>query len=486
MANLFKRYYERYIAVQPAVSTETRSLEAPQKVFVQQEGPYYEYSDTEPPGVRNRVHDLINGLYSSQNFIELFTCLPEVFAPVHEIASRVSDAVWELRKEWNDEIDYKNEYFNKLFSQPNPFMAMKQHIYQAVCYEILTGRQLFYFNRSKLLGEGIEGVFTWSNLDASTRAEKVKGVDPYTITDLKEFIKFWYNRNANGQVRKFDTEDVLQFLNYDLDGRKQYDPNCVKALIKGAEKAISNLIPVYEARGVIYIKRGALGFMVSKKGDASGLVSLTRLEKEDARREMDNTYGLTGGKATVGITDAPLEFIRTALSIAELQPFDETAADALAIYKVLRVPRHLAPLKDNSTFSNADADMKSFYGDVIIPWAVRYAEAFTNFFKIDRHYIVADYSHVPALQVNQKEESAVNKTIAETWVMKFKNGMCSLNEAIVGMDGTPGSGPIYEDKIFELSPEDQDTVIKILKLQPDAPQNNNAASPQNQNAGGGN
>ena len=48
---------------------------------------------------------------------------------------------------------------------------------------------------------------------------------------------------------------------------------------------MSNLIAVYEARNVIYVKRGGLGFIVSKKTDATGSIALTDDEKEQLLKQ---------------------------------------------------------------------------------------------------------------------------------------------------------------------------------------------------------
>lgn len=77
---------------------ETRSYEVPEKVFIEREGENYFYSFEEP---NHHFYNLLDGFYSKQNFIELFYTLPEVFAPVHEIARRVADANWQLCKDWN-------------------------------------------------------------------------------------------------------------------------------------------------------------------------------------------------------------------------------------------------------------------------------------------------------------------------------------------------------------------------------------------------
>lgn len=444
---------------------QQRSAEFPSKVFIEQDGKgIFEYSAIAPPllAMSYDIESLLEGAYGRDNFINLFYLLPEIFAPVNEIASRVADAVWQLRKEWNDEVDYGNKTFNRLFSQPNPMMSFKQLVWQACCYELLTGANIEYFNKPPTLANDYENILSWWNLPINKLfIEKKQGVDVYSSTKLNDLIA-GYSITENGRKRDFPIQNVLPFMNHDLAKGNEVDR--FKSPLCGARLAIKNLLPVYEARGVIYIKRGALGFLVSKKSDESGLISLTKSEKEEAQREYSRSYGLMAGQNQVGVAAAPLEFIKTSMSIQELQPFDETLADAVAIYATLKVPRHLVPSKDTSTFANAAADMKSFYGNVIIPMANRYAEAWTTYLNIDRRYIYADFSNVAELQEDRKEKAGVDQIKGNVMLQRFTSGVASLNDWLADIGANSVSMEIYDKKIYEMTPEELATVKGIINL----------------------
>lgn len=447
---------------------ETRSIEVPDKIYIVQDGNYPEYGESEPAYL-SRFNDLIYGGHASSNFITLFHCLPEIFAPVHEIASRVSACNWQLRRSSNDAVIYTDRDFNKLFSTPNPLQSFRDFVYQAVCYELLTGKQFFFFNKPSTLIDEYKSIITWSNLPASKVVIKQKkGVDPYTITELSDLIES-YQAPVNGRTRVFTTNQVLPLLTGSLD--KPNDLNCAKPPLLGAEKPIKNLIPVYEARGTIYIKRGVMGLLVSKKSDADGVVSLTKDEKTEVNEEVNGRFGLTGGRQTISVTAAPVDFIKTSMSIAEMEPFDETLSDAVAIYAVLRVPRHLVPSKDTSTYDNADADMKRFYDDVIIPMAQRYAQAWTNYMKLDDFgkYIFADFSHVSVLQINRKEKADVDKTNGDIWEKRVLNGVATLNDWIMANDGEKvPDNPLYNLKSGEMDEIQLESLKKIINLKSNA------------------
>ena len=173
------------------ISADTLS----EKVYVQ--GPFgdqyqmndYEYSGDAPARLNRTIDNLLYGEYGRQNFINLFYSLPEIFAPINEIASRVADATWQLRKEWNDEVDYSDKDFNRLFSRPNPLMSFKQFVYQAVCYEYLTGANIEYFNRPSTLPNEYKNFLSWLNLPSEKVCIKVnKNADLYSSTKLEDLI----------------------------------------------------------------------------------------------------------------------------------------------------------------------------------------------------------------------------------------------------------------------------------------------------------
>lgn len=417
--------------VQKSVSspiTQTRAaVSIPDKVFIEREVGQYEYSTAEPPGLE-RFYKLLDGYYGASNFMELFYCLPEVYSAVHQIASRVADAVWELRRDSTDEPIFTDADFNRLFTKPNPLMSMKQLVYQAVCYEILTGREFWTMNKPETLGNDYKSVLSWYNLPAHQVRVDQKKIDPYSATEITDFVNKYSIPGHNGGTRNFEPREVMPLVNFALN--KSFDMNSCRSYLLGAEKAIKNLIPVYEARGVLYIKRGALGFIVSRKTDDSGTVNLTKTEKLELENDYQKTYGLTDGRQTVGITGMPVDFIRTGMSIEELQPFDETLADAVAIYATLKIPRHLVPSKDTSTFANAEADIKAFYEDVIIPWAKKYAEIWTDGFGFSfyKKSVYPNFNHINILQADKKKEADTAKVATEVAVLKYEKGIITKNQ----------------------------------------------------------
>lgn len=474
--NPFKSRSKEVAVIVPVeeVPAEDRSVNIPEKVYISNDGIpsnslTREYSFTDPV----IMQDILFGAYSDYNMLQLFYAIPEIAAPVLQIATRVADATWLLKKESNDEIDYKNAQFNKLFTQPNPLQNIQQMICQQVIYELLTGKSFAYVNIPYSLPWEFNNIMTWGNLPTPrTEIDVDDTVDIYTATDIKDFVKrYWVCSNwwSRRGAKEFLPDRVLPFINLSLyEGN---DIRCAKSILLGAQAAIVNLILVYSARKKIYLDRGALGFLVSRKSDEGGTVALTEPEKREAIRDFNATYGITGNRSPIGITSLPLEFIRTTMSIQELQPFDETLQDAMSIYSVLQVPGHLVPSKDRSTFNNANNDMVEFYQGNIVPRANSKAQAFTSFFRLsgtkdvrNGRYICAAFPNVKYLQENRKEESETAKNNGGTYLQRFQNGACTLNDWRVANGDERIADSLYNKTILQMTDEELSKVKNALNL----------------------
>ncbi len=444
----------------PAMSAVLKSM--PQMYYQQTRGIHqYSYQPDFNIIEPERYRSLIYGGYAANNFVQLFHCVPEIFAPIHAIASRIANADFQLRKSYNDEIIYNNKAWNALFNQPNPLQHFRELIYEAVVYEYVTGNEYMYFNTPSTLAKSFENVVAIWNLPAD-QIEPVhaRALKLYSATTIEDLISTYKLDENNSYAPK----DVLHIraINLEWNDRKlKGKPNLLSA-----DKAIANLIAVYEARNVIYTKRGALGFIVSKKSDGDGLTSLTKFEKDDLRAQYEESYGLTGVKSPVGITGAPIDYIKVGATIAELEPFKETMADALAIYAALQVPRELMPMEAGATYENQDKADKGFYQNVIIPKAMSYCQSITNKLGLNemKLYLHPSFDNVESLQENKKEKAEVNKLTTETARQKFLNGIITLNEWAVEDGREKKSNPLYDKLIYDMDETEFAKVKEIVTL----------------------
>ena len=240
-----------------------------------------------------------------------------------------------------------------------------------------------------------------------------------------------------------------------------------ESLLLSVKKPIANLIAVYEARNVIFLKRGALGFIVAQKEDPTGTVALEPSEKEELHKEFNSKYGLEEGKSPFAITDIPVNFIKTSSSIAEMQPFDETLEDAIKIASVFGIPADLVPRKDQSTYANRDSAEKGVYTSTIIPAAKRFCEAITQFLGLEAKglYLDCDFNDVACLQVGLKESEEVKKLVNERCLSQFNNGLISINDWRSQIHEDALDGDIFDKTKFEMTPDEIAKVDNVIKAQ---------------------
>jgi hypothetical protein len=413
------------------------------------------------------IMELLRGTYTDTNLITLFHSIPEIYSPINEIASRAMTARYILKDLKTDEPIYDNEEWNRLMETPNPFQNFGELMYEAICYEIVTGKEYMLFNQPKTMQrfdyKNITSIYNLpSNLVTPETDEYIK---LWSATEMSDIIKKFVLLKGTEQEQEFKTERVMyrRMTNLSWDGRKIEG----KSPLLAAEKAIKNLIAVYEARGVIYLRRGSLGMWVSRKKDDSGMIPLTMSEKKNAAKDMNENFGVVGkNKMPFGITSAPIDFVKSTMTIAEMQPFEETHADAAAIYGVLRVPYELAPKRDRVTIGSQQTAERSVYHNVVIPLVRSYCQSVTNKLKLNAigAYFDADFTQVDVLQENKKDKATVDNINTKTMYRQFLAGIRTLNDWRKYNDDEPSVNPLYDKLIYDMTPEELLKVQEICTL----------------------
>lgn len=443
--------------------------------------------------ILSQLDGLVHPSVVGNNFIELFKTVPEVFWPIDFIAKRISEAHFDIKRTKDDSIVWCNRLgADAILKQPNPVMTWRELVYSHFVYKLADGNA--YFRAAMpdtITPDAVK--FQWCSCYWSLPAPLVSvtpqtysyGVPVFGVATADDLIKGYQLALGDNAVNLIPTYQIW----HDRDGVPEltngYNYMKSPSRLLSVKKAIANLIAVYEARNVIYVKRGALGFIVAQKADQTGTIALEPGEKRELRKEVDNNYGVGSGQSPFAITDVPINFIRTNLSIAELQPFEETLEDAVKIAGVFGIPSVLVPRKDQSTFSNQDAAEKSVYTSVIIPAAKRFCEALTTFLGLEQKgfYLDCDFSDVACLQVGLKEGEEVKKLVNERCLSQFNNGLISINDWRAQIHESALDGDIFNKVKFEMTPEEIAIVDRVIKSQAAPIQINTGRPADNQQNG---
>lgn len=410
---------------------------------------------------------VFNGGYSEKNMMKLALCIPEIFAPVHEIASRVAAGSYTLRKVKNGDLVEDNPIWNKLSDRPNWTETFKEYIYLSILYKYFTGNRYFY----KYVPDTL--TVKAANISASwiLPSEFINIKQKYTRPNI-------YNTTENTDiVEKYELRDGCNDKDFDPelvyhDAFLSINDSKFKVQLKGIsplranEFPITNLMAVYQARGIIYLKQGQLGMIVSKKSDASGMVALTDGEKDEVLNDLHRRHGLTGDRSPVGVSSIPLDYLKMGMSIKELEPFVETEADAAVIYTTLGLDTDLMPRRDNSTFENMRSADRKAYTKVAIPEAEELAAILTRFWGFDKlgYVISVSFDHIEVLQEDKKEKSEVDRNNHSTYEGRFLRGIWNLNQWLNAIGEEPQKNALYDKLIYDMSDDELEKVKTIMSL----------------------
>jgi len=232
-------------------------------------------------------------------------------------------------------------------------------------------------------------------------------------------------------------------------------------------KPISNLIAVYEARNIIYVKRGALGFIANKHKDESGDVILTPSQKKEIREEFHKDFGVKSGNSPVAIVNHPVDFVRMNMSIAELMPFEETLEDAIQIASAFGIPANLVPRRDTAKYENLSVAENSFYSSTIIPEAKHFCSELTSFLGLEKSglYLDVDFSHIVVMSTGLKEKEQTKAIASNRCHKDFLSGIITLNDWRAQIGESKVEDPIYSRLILQMNTSELERIKTILELQ---------------------
>lgn len=427
---------------------------------------------------RIRIADEIGSPFvADRNYLTLFSTVPEVFFPIDFIARRIAGAHFEVRSYKDDSIVFCNgrsqkaDRLNAILQAPNSIQHWRELVYMHHVYKLVTGNAFERAAMSDAFKEQPKWKYCdnlWCIPSDWMTVVPANGTIPlFGITKLEELVSHYELQRSGDALMQIPTYQIW----HDRDGMVQFLTNSARQFLKSesrlksVHKAISNLIAVYEARNVIYVKRGALGFIVAKKdGGELGVQAMKPQEKEELREDLNGRYGIGNDQYPIGITDTPIEFIRLNLSISELQPFEETLLDAITIAGAYGIPDVLVPRKDHSTFSNQSVAEKSAYCGTIIPMAKQFCEDLTLFLGLDKegYYIDCNFNDVDCLQVGLKEAEEVKKLVNDRCMAQFNSGLITINDWRAQIHETALEGDIYSKVKFEMTPEEIARVESVI------------------------
>lgn len=411
----------------------------------------------------DEVEQILTGTYCSENMIELYKSIPEVAFPINFIINRITAGKFILKRTKDDSVVYDNKEVNQFLTKPNPLQSFEEFLTLHIAYKKITGNS---FIRAAMLSEiKSKEVWKWcSNYwvlpSPNVRIETPFIVPMYSTARLDDII-IGYSLGINGTQETYNPNSILHSKEISIGS-----PNPLRGLsrLSSQKKIMSNLIAVYSARNIIYTKRGALGFFISKKTDELGPIPMAPDERKQIRDEYEETYGVKEGKSPIGIIEIPTEYVRVSMSIQELEPFKETLVDACQIAGAFEIPSQLIPREDHSTYSDQITCEKKVFTNVIIPEAQRFAKEITALMGLEESglYIDVDFSGVDILKEGYKEEQATKAIVSKRCKEDFLCGVITLNDWRSQIGESKVDNPLYDKLSLEMSEEEINHILKLF------------------------
>lgn len=414
----------------------------------------------------------MNRMYGAVSGMTEFFALPEVFFPIDFIASRIAGAHFEIKKNSDDSIVWcanrsrETKEIARLLNKPNWLQSWPEFVYTYFMQKLATGNTFMrgamntdIFDSSTEKWKWCKNLWVVPSSIVSIETTRMGGiVNMFGCEDIEDVITgYRINGTVNvPQWQMFHDRDL-----YAEAGDGNADFLWSPSRLAATKRNITILKRVYDARNTIFDKCGALGIITNRSTDETGHVAMDATDKKELVDHYNNTYGPTDGKSPTVITDANVDYLKTGASISELQPFDETLADAIEIAGMFNIPAVLVPRKDQSTFSNQATAEKSVYTSVIIPMCKKFCENLTLFLGLKDYYISCNFDDVDCLQTGRKEEQN-KKLVNDRCRQQFLDGLISYNDWRAQIHESAKEGEMFSKTLFEMTDEERTIFLSII------------------------
>jgi hypothetical protein len=360
--------------------------------------------------------------YNCEEAYSLAGAIAELFYPIDMIADACASLDYEVvDKDTLLPIEnFGSENFKRLFKRPNPYSKFSDLVYQGVFSKFSDGNVYDYtkipdsYNNPNI--DLITNIWTLNpTLTKPMLKETIP--NPWSVKEKSELISyyktfFFYKHSIDPRYIKHNT---MFEIGRNGKGRSPLD---------AVEKNINNLLAVYSARLNVYEKNMNGGILSADSSKTGIEAQVDPVERDKIMNDLQNRNGLTGAKNFIGVSSIPLKFIKTIGTINELQPFDETEVDAMAIASVFGLDADLVPKRAPSKYSNKIDGERKLWQTVIKSTAIeRGVELSEAFYLPDNAVFYPNFQNVEILQEDKKTSYEADKVLIENLTALKENGV---------------------------------------------------------------
>lgn len=353
---------------------------------------------------------------------------------------------------------------NKLFTQPNPMQSWEQFRGQQVMYKRTYG--FCPVLPVVPAGFGPEATTQLINLPPWLFSVRLK-VQRQLINSREDLIDK-YLVTLPGGVIELNPADVIILedsfmMNYETAGGVLPQSKLV-----GLDMAVSNVCAAMEADNVLLKKRGPLGFIshdaAATKDAVAGYIPMSKADKEEMQVELSR-YGISWSQYQYVISRTAAKWNPMSFDVKQLGTKETIVQCEKAVCHRYNYPYALYE-QTETTYANGDNAAASVYQDNVIPNAQKDYNRYAIFFKCKENNaeIQVDYSHVGALQEDEKMAAETAEVQGRALDLDYKNGLITLNQyrELRGYDVVVGGDTYYTapapKPVEEVKQEDEEII----------------------------
>lgn len=360
--------------------------------------------------------------FSPDEAFSLAGSIAEIFYPIDMIADACSSLEYDVvDAKTLLPVDFGSANFKKLFENPNPYSKFSDLVYQGIFNKFSDGNCYDYTKiPDSYRNPNFDNITNiWTLSPDVTKPELKKAIpNPWSVKEKNDLIEsyktfFFYKHSIDPRYIKHNT-----LFEIERNGKG-------RSPLMAVEKNINNLLAVYSARLNVYEKNMNGGILsADTKGGSDVMAQVDPIEREKIMKDLKDRNGLTGNKNFVGISSIPLKFIKTIGTIKELEPFDETEVDAMAIASIFGLDSDLVPKRAPSKYSNKIDGERKLWQTVIKSVAIeRGVELAQAYYLPDGLVFYPNFQNVEILQEDKKTSYDADKVLIENLVSLKENGV---------------------------------------------------------------
>ena len=387
--------------------------------FIQRMGlglfsPRYYNEDYKPDFSSWKVGDSSGIKIDFDNLGDVYNRCAHLKTVVNAKAELLSFGQWKVLDEDGNEMESS---ILDLLNKPNPLQSGADFKKSISINKSIYGNAFVYKN----------GVFQGTELESIKQLWVMSSNDMEVIPTGKYYrqnkvtdIISKYVLDNGSEVDNFKPEEIILLKETGIELLVEHSK------VKTLQPQITNILESYQARKVLISERGAIGYM-SVENSSGNLIPMSPKEKDAIEKKNQTNYGIKKGQNRISWSTQPLKFTPIVFKTKDLMLFEEVEDDYNVIIDAYGYNRNLLSTTKGTTFENVKESLKLVIQTTIIPEGEAIAGAIQASMPLEGK-LVLDFSHLPIMQENEKEQAEVMKLKTEAYQNLMSSESSVMND----------------------------------------------------------